>query len=78
MELLKDIEKYWTNRAAGYSQVNREELAGENRHHWLRELTAHIPAGRKEELEILDIGTGPGFFSIRTSSFPRRKIRMRF
>lgn len=64
MELLKDIEKYWTNRAAGYSQVNREELAGENRHHWLRELTAHIPAGRKEELEILDIGTGPGFFSI--------------
>ena len=31
MELLKDIEKYWTNRAAGYSQVNREELAGENK-----------------------------------------------
>lgn len=24
---LKDIEKYWTNRAEGYSDVNKEELA---------------------------------------------------
>ena len=64
MELLRDIEKYWTNRAEGYSQVNQEELAGENRYHWIRELEAQIPSGRKEELEILDIGTGPGFFSI--------------
>lgn len=29
-ELLKNIEKYWTNRAEGYSQVNLEELAGKN------------------------------------------------
>lgn len=64
MELLRDIEKYWTNRAEGYSQVNQEELAGENRYNWIRELEAQIPSGRKEELEILDIGTGPGFFSI--------------
>lgn len=64
MELLRDIEKYWTNRAEGYSQVNQEELAGENRYHWIRELEAQIPSERKEELEILDIGTGPGFFSI--------------
>ena len=64
MELLRDIEKYWTNRAEGYSQVNQEELAGENRYRWIRELEAQIPSGRKEELEILDIGTGPGFFSI--------------
>ena len=64
MELLRDIEKYWTNRAEGYSQVNQEELAGENRYHWIRELESQIPSGRKEELEILDIGTGPGFFSI--------------
>ena len=53
MELLRDIEKYWTNRAEGYSQVNQEELAGENRYHWIRELEAQIPSGRKEELEIL-------------------------
>ena len=64
MELLRDIEKYWTNRAEGYSQVNQEELAGENRYHWIRDLEAQIPSGRNEELEILDFGTGPGFFSI--------------
>ena len=34
-ELLKNIEKYWTNRAEGYSQVNLEELAGEKWPVWL-------------------------------------------
>ena len=27
MELLEQIEDYWTDRAEGYSQVNQEELA---------------------------------------------------
>ena len=48
MELLRDIEKYWTNRAEGYSQVNQEELAGENRYHWIRELEAQILQGEKK------------------------------
>ena len=26
MELLEQIEDYWTDRAEGYSQVNQEEL----------------------------------------------------
>ena len=64
MELLQDIEHYWTDRAEGYSQVNQEELAGDNKIHWLDELERHIPKEEKENLKILDIGTGPGFFSI--------------
>ena len=65
MELLEQIEDYWTDRAEGYSQVNQEELAGDNRTNWRRELERHFPENRtNENYKILDIGTGPGFFSI--------------
>ena len=65
MELLEQIEDYWTDRAEGYSQVNQEELAGDNRTNWRRELESHFPEDRTNETyKILDIGTGPGFFSI--------------
>lgn len=65
MELLEQIEDYWTDRAEGYSQVNQEELAGDNRTNWRRELESHFPENRTNETyKILDIGTGPGFFSI--------------
>ena len=65
MELLEQIEDYWTDRAEGYSQVNQEELAGDNRTNWRRELESHFPEDRTNEIyKILDIGTGPGFFSI--------------
>lgn len=63
-ELLKDIEEYWTSRAKGYSQVNQEELSGDNRVKWLRELKTHIPNNNKKDIKVLDIGTGPGFFAI--------------
>ena len=42
-ELLKNIEKYWTNRAEGYSQVNLEELAGEKWPVWLSVIEEHMP-----------------------------------
>ena len=65
MELLEQIEDYWTDRAEVYSQVNQEELAGDNRTNWRRELERHFPENRTNETyKILDIGTGPGFFSI--------------
>lgn len=63
-ELLKDIEKYWTNRAEGYSQVNLEELAGEKWPVWLSVIEEHMPKVERKRMRILDIGTGPGFFSI--------------
>lgn len=61
---LKELEQYWTSRAEGYSMVNQEELAGEQRKKWLRYLQAHFPKKAPEHLSVLDIGTGPGFFSI--------------
>ena len=61
---LKELEQYWSNRAEGYSIVNQEELAGEQREKWLHYLKKHLPDKSPKETAILDIGTGPGFFAI--------------
>lgn len=59
---------YWTGRTDGYSQVNKEELASEQKRVWggmlIKKIDAHFPGRAPEEIRVLDIGTGPGFFSI--------------
>jgi len=68
MELLKDLEVYWTNRASGYSKVNRDELDGSQHENWKKWLSNEIkkvfPESMNSSLKILDVGTGPGFFAI--------------
>lgn len=61
---LKELEQYWSSRAKGYSMVNQEELAGEQREKWLYYLRSHFPDKSPKEISILDVGTGPGFFAI--------------
>ena len=59
---------YWTKRVAGYSEVNRLELATVQRQKWkscLQEKIGKAFLNRSaEDLHVLDIGTGPGFFAI--------------
>lgn len=59
---------YWTNRASGYSAVNQEELAGDQKSVWRGvisgKIVAHFPGKRPDEIRVLDVGTGPGFFAI--------------
>ena len=62
--LLSEIESYWTTRAEGYSEVNHKELEGMQKKAWLQTLESQFPKKKKEELKILDIGTGPGFFPV--------------
>ena len=62
MTKLEEIRKYWNLRAQGYSEHNREELDDKNRIRWLNTIMKYAP--EKERLHILDIGCGPGFFSI--------------
>lgn len=67
--LLNEIESYWTNRAEGYSKINKHELAGVQRMLWGNLIEANMPehlknVKNKKEINVLDIGTGPGFFSI--------------
>lgn len=59
---------YWTNRAPGYSAVNQEELATNQHAVWsnvlCRAISLHYPGKRPEQISVLDVGTGPGFFAI--------------
>ena len=63
-ELGDKIVSYWGNRAEGYSEYNREELAGDKWPEWIAEIKKHLPEKEKSQIQILDIGTGPGFFAI--------------
>ena len=66
--ILSENRQYWTGRSAGYSKVNRTELSTDQRKKWKsclkKEITNHFPATPFEELRVLDVGTGPGFFAI--------------
>lgn len=68
MSLKNEINLYWSNRAEGYSQVNKEELSGSQKENWSKVLIENIKShyGNKanNEIKILDVGTGPGFFAI--------------
>lgn len=59
---------YWIKRAPGYSEVNKEELSGEQRENWCRFLEQKISKQfctvPKGEVKILDVGAGPAFISI--------------
>ncbi|UPT56647.1 class I SAM-dependent methyltransferase [Dickeya zeae] len=60
--LLNDVKHYWNNRAEGYNDVNVAELACAKRHLWQSIILRHAP--KKAVLNILDVGTGPGFFAV--------------
>ncbi len=59
--LKKEIETYWTGRVEKFEALRLDELNSNKRERWLCELHRYLPAGKK--LDILDIGTGTGFFS---------------
>ena len=62
MNLLEEIQNYWNHRYTGYSKVNQKELEGTQRERWKEQFKRLLPANKN--LKILDIGTGPGFFTI--------------
>ena len=62
MNLLEEIQGYWNHRYAGYSKVNQKELEGIQRERWKKQFERLLPANKN--LKVLDIGTGPGFFTI--------------
>lgn len=60
--MLEEIQHYWNHRYTGYSKVNQKELEGIQRERWKEQFKRLLPAN--PNLKVLDIGTGPGFFSI--------------
>ena len=64
--LQDDIIQYWTARAPSYSEINQNELHGKQKEKWTAYIQKRIEAVMpgKKKLKVLDIGGGPGFFSI--------------
>ena len=66
--ITEENRAYWTRRASGYSEVSRLELDTAQRQKWRdclsRELSQYFPGRTFEDLHILEVGTGPGFFAI--------------
>ena len=61
-EIEERVKNYWTRRSHDFGAVRKNELANAMGTRWLEELQKHLPQGRP--LEILDVGTGTGFFAI--------------
>lgn len=66
--LKEEIHAYWTQRAEGYSEYNQQEMADARRSMWKNKLLSlleeNFPGKNSEELKVLDVGTGPGFFAL--------------
>jgi len=56
------VTEYWQKRSNGYCLHNLDELHGFKKQAWTELILKNSP--HKKRLKILDIGTGPGFFSI--------------
>lgn len=58
----KELLTYWDSQSKEYSDVNQEELETQIKSVWTDLINQYRPDGQK--LKVLDIGCGPGFFSI--------------
>lgn len=52
----------WTRSSAGYGRIIQNELSSFRVRAWQQLLTEHMPSG--SPLSVLDIGVGPGFFTV--------------
>lgn len=56
------IQDYWNKRSEGFSAVRRRELASRDAAAWQEYIGRFLPPGKV--LQVLDVGTGPGFLAI--------------
>lgn len=61
-EFIHRVTNYWTVRTKDFNKVRMNELHGEITDRWLEELHRWIPKDRP--LDILDAGTGTGYFAL--------------
>ena len=57
-----EINQSWSESAPNYDSIIHDELRSFRVEAWQEQILSHFPAG--QTLQILDIGCGPGFFSI--------------
>lgn len=70
-EMEMRVRSYWTARAHDFGIVRRNELKDRNiGKRWLHEMGRYLPDGKR--LDILDVGTGTGYFAILLSAAGHR------
>ncbi|MEK8131667.1 class I SAM-dependent methyltransferase [Paenibacillus filicis] len=62
MSVRGEMQTYWEGEAQLYGEGIRKELQGFERKAWKELILEHAPG--QDKLDVLDIGCGPGFFSI--------------
>ena len=62
MDSCQNTVRQWTPAAENYSRLIKNELEGPERRAWADIILNNAP--KKDNLKVLDIGTGPGFFAI--------------
>ena len=65
MDEISRTKKAWDAAAKEYRKIVERQLASSDKDEWMRMVYENAP--KKERLRVLDIGTGPGFFSIAMS-----------
>lgn len=61
-DIKERIQDYWTERSGDFAGLRKKELQCDMADLWWKEISAYLPKGRP--LQILDVGTGSGFFAI--------------
>ena len=69
-ELVGRVQDYWTARTRDFSAVRRNELHGDISRRWLEEMARYLPGDGP--LDILDAGTGTGYFAILLAGLGHR------
>lgn len=66
MDLHSENRSYWDKRAPSYTGVIQKNLSDGWDAVWAEALISHFP--EKDDIKVLDVGTGPGFYSIILAS----------
>lgn len=66
----RDIHRDWNKSAPNYDSIIHDELNSFRPDAWRRQILSHFPEGKT--LNVLDVGCGPGFFSIILSQAGHR------
>lgn len=75
MESLQErVQAYWDKRSADFSAVRQKELKGIDGAAWLDYIRKFLPC--EGTLDVLDIGTGPGFLAILMAAAGHRAVGM--